>query len=45
MFTKSKRKENITYQSFRSKFYNIDESSKEGIKSLIIQLLNKIREL
>jgi len=45
MFTKSKRKENITYQSFRSKFYNIDESSKEEIKSLIIQLLKNIQDL
>jgi hypothetical protein len=44
-YTQSKRKENITFQSFRSKFYNIDEFSKQEIKKLIIHLLNEINKL
>jgi hypothetical protein len=45
MYTQSKRKENITFQSFRTKYYNIEESSKQEIKALIIHLLNEIQKL
>lgn len=43
--TQSKRTENISPESFRTKYYNIDESSREAVKHLIIHLLNHINKL
>jgi len=44
-YTQSKKQENISFESFRSKFYNIEESSKQDIRDLMIRLLNEIRKL
>ena len=44
-YTQTKRQENITFHSFKSKFYNIEDSSKQAIKELIIRLLNELRDL
>ena len=44
-YTQTKRQENITFHSFKSKFYNIEESSKQTVKELIIRFLNEIRDL
>lgn len=43
--TQSKRTQNISSESFRTKYYNIDESSREAVKHLIIHLLNHINKL
>ncbi len=40
----TKRTENISIESFRSKFYNADRSSRETIKDLLIKLLNQARK-
>lgn len=44
-FYQSKRVENIEYGSFRSKYYGIQESTKEHVKDLLIKMLNELRKL
>jgi hypothetical protein len=41
--TKTKRTETISSESLRVKFYNIEDSTKEEVKSIIIKLLNFIQ--
>jgi hypothetical protein len=43
--TQSKRRESITFDSLRSKYYNISESTRQDIKELVIKLLNKLRDM
>ncbi len=45
MLFQSKRQENISAESLRTKFYNIEESARQEVKNLIIQLLNQINKL
>lgn len=42
---KTKKCESIEYGSFRTKYYAISESTKEHIRSLIITMLNELRNL
>ncbi len=44
MGTQTKRAENISVESMRSKFYNIEDSTRETIKDLIINILNQVRK-
>lgn len=44
-FFMSKQSENVAFGSFRSKYYGINESSKEYIKEMIIKMLNELRKL
>jgi hypothetical protein len=41
----SKRMESFEYGSFRSKYYGIQESTKESVKDLLIKMLNELRKL
>lgn len=45
VYTQSKKQENISPESFRMRFYNIEESARLEIRSTIIQLLNHINRL
>ncbi|HBL77904.1 MAG: hypothetical protein A2W90_01645 [Bacteroidetes bacterium GWF2_42_66] len=45
IYTQSKKQENISPDSFRMRFYNIEESARLEIRSTIIQLLNQINRL
>lgn len=42
--TSTKRTERISHESFRTKYYNIEDSAKEFVKDLIIRLLNEARK-
>lgn len=42
-FIRTKKAENISAESLRSKFYNVEENTKETVKDVLIGLLNHIR--
>lgn len=42
-FVRTKKAENISAESLRSKFYNVEENTKETVKDVLIGLLNHIR--
>ncbi len=42
--TRTKKAENISVESLRTRYYNIDTSTKEAVKDVIINLLNNIRK-
>lgn len=41
----SKNTENISWESLRAKFYNVELSAKEGVKDIAMNLFNHIRKL
>lgn len=43
-FTRTKKAENVSAESLRTRYYNVDTSTKEAVKDLIIRLLNHIRK-
>jgi hypothetical protein len=45
VYTQSKKQENISPESFRTRFYNIEESARQEIRGTIIQLLNYINHM
>ena len=45
VYTQSKKQENISPESFRTRFYNIEESARQEIRGTIIQLLNYINRM
>jgi hypothetical protein len=38
---RSKKQENISAESFRLKYYNIEESTRESVRNLLFQMLEK----
>ncbi|MEP0367349.1 MAG: hypothetical protein ABJN36_17635 [Cyclobacteriaceae bacterium] len=43
-FTRTKKAENVSAESLRTRYYNIDTSTKEAVKDITIKLLNNIRK-
>lgn len=42
--TKSKRTESISFNSLRTKYYNIDDNTREDVKDFVLKMLNSIRQ-
>lgn len=42
--TRTKKAENVSAESLRTRYYNVDTSTKEAVKDIIIRLLNNIRK-
>ncbi|MCV9387891.1 hypothetical protein [Reichenbachiella ulvae] len=43
-FMRTKRAENVSAESLRTKFYNVEHNTKEGVKDLLINMINHIRK-
>lgn len=43
-FTRTKKAENVSPESLRTRYYNVDTSTKEAVKDIIINLLNNLRK-
>lgn len=43
-YTRTKKAENVSAESLRTRYYNVDTSTKEAVKDIIIRLLNNVRK-
>lgn len=43
-FTRTKRAENVSAESLRTKFYNVEHNTKETVKDILIDMVNHIRK-
>lgn len=43
-FTRTKKAESVSPESLRTRFYNVESSTKDAVKDVIIRLLNHIRK-
>ncbi|MEC7753716.1 MAG: hypothetical protein VYB44_06775 [Bacteroidota bacterium] len=43
-FVRTKKAESISAESLRTKYYNVEENTKEAVKDILIELLNRIRK-
>lgn len=43
-YTRTKKAENVSAESLRTRYYNVDTSTKEAVKEITIRLLNNIRK-
>ncbi|MFY0608536.1 MAG: hypothetical protein JXR10_17600 [Cyclobacteriaceae bacterium] len=43
-FTRTKKAENVSAESLRTRYYNVDAFTKEAVKDITIKLLNNIRK-
>jgi len=44
-FVRTKKAENVSAESLRTRYYNVDTSTKEAVKDSIIRLLNNVRKV